>query len=263
MKFEATPGEEIIRPTPSFATLRSFRVWRRPAVNSGIRENTNDVAPRACQYSSLWNAWRRACGATYALGINDSRSGSWLLAATRRGDVDVDTRLPHCPHNPINPATDDLGTLGPGIRSSPATTTATNELILGADTIATTTTGVGGGFASRVITSPDSDLEEDKAVSATGNCSATASLSSGSWVMQMAALKAAAGSTSPPEVAVSVRASSTTLATGATQQFTATVTGTTNTACDLVSKLRNRHRFRLLHCAHRVTVTAPALPAGR
>jgi hypothetical protein len=48
------------------------------------------------------------------------------------------------PNSPINPATDDLGTLGPGIRSGPATTTATNELILGADTIATTTTGVRG-----------------------------------------------------------------------------------------------------------------------
>ena len=113
--------------------------------------------------------------------------------------------------------------------SGPATTTAASELILGADTIATTTTGVESGFTSRIITSPDSDLVEDKIVSATGSYSATASLSSGSWVMQMATFKAAATATSPA-VAVSVTPSSTNLVTGATQQFTATVTGATNTA---------------------------------
>src|ERR1035438_5892155 len=114
--------------------------------------------------------------------------------------------------------------------SGSATTTATSELILGADTIATTTTGLGSGFTSRIITSPDSNLVEDKVVSTTGTYSATTNLSSGSWVMQMATFKAATGSTSPPAVAVSVSPSFTNLATGATQQFTATVTGTTNTA---------------------------------
>src|ERR1022692_4011045 len=114
--------------------------------------------------------------------------------------------------------------------SGSATTTATSELILGADNIATTTTGLGSGFTSRIITSPDSDLVEDKVVSTTGSYSATANLSNGSWVMQMATFKAAAGRTSPPAVAVSLSPSSTHLATGATQQFTTTVTGTTNTA---------------------------------
>src|ERR1039457_613540 len=114
--------------------------------------------------------------------------------------------------------------------SGSATTTATSELILGADNIATTTTGWGSGFTSRIISSPDSDLVEDKVVSTTGSYSAAANLSSGSWVMQMATFKAATGSTSPPAVAVSLSPSSTNLATGATQQFTATVTGTTNTA---------------------------------
>src|SRR6202041_2841118 len=96
--------------------------------------------------------------------------------------------------------------------SGPATTTATSELILGADTIATTTTGVESGFTSRIITSPDSNLVEDKVVSTTGPYSATASLSSGSWVMQMAAFKAAAvAGSSSPAVAVSVNPSSTNL----------------------------------------------------
>ena len=67
--------------------------------------------------------------------------------------------------------------------SGPATTTAASELIFGADTIASTTTGVGSGFTSRIITSPDSDLVEDTIVSTTGTYNASASLSSGAWVM--------------------------------------------------------------------------------
>ena len=115
--------------------------------------------------------------------------------------------------------------------SGPATTTLANDLIFGADMVFTSTTAAGSGFTSRVITSSDGDIAEDKVVTTTGSNSATATLgSAGPWVMQMVAFKAAAGSTTPPAVTVSVSPSSTNLATDATQQFTATVTGTTNTA---------------------------------
>lgn len=69
------------------------------------------------------------------------------------------------------------------------TTTAANELIFGADTISTWTTGAGASFTARIITSPDSDLAEDRIVTATGSYSATATLSSGAWVMQMVTFK--------------------------------------------------------------------------
>jgi hypothetical protein len=74
--------------------------------------------------------------------------------------------------------------------SGAATTTAANELIFGADMVATTTTAAGSGFTSRIISSPDGDLAEDKIVTAAGSNSATASLSSGPWVMQMATFRA-------------------------------------------------------------------------
>ena len=48
--------------------------------------------------------------------------------------------------------------------SGSATTTSANELIFGADIVATTTTAAGSGFTSRVITSPDGDIAEDKTV---------------------------------------------------------------------------------------------------
>jgi len=97
------------------------------------------------------------------------------------------------------------GTSGTGAtaNSGTATTTVANELIFGADTISTTTGGAGSGFTSRIITSPDSDIAEDKIVTAVGSNSAAATVnSSGAWVMQMATFYAAGGGifadTTPP-----------------------------------------------------------------
>ena len=74
--------------------------------------------------------------------------------------------------------------------SGSATTTGANELIFGANTVATTTAAAGSGFTSRVITSPDGNIAEDMVVTTAGSYSATASLTSpGPWVMQMVAFK--------------------------------------------------------------------------
>ena len=75
--------------------------------------------------------------------------------------------------------------------SGSATTTNANDLIFGA-ALVSTTSGVGAGFTSRVVTAPDGDIAEDKVVSAVGSYNATATLSSGNWVMQMVAFKAPA-----------------------------------------------------------------------
>jgi hypothetical protein len=74
--------------------------------------------------------------------------------------------------------------------SGSATTTSANELIFGANMIATVTTGAGTGYTSRIITSPDGDIAEDKVVTTAGSNSATATLNSvGPWVMQMVTFK--------------------------------------------------------------------------
>ena len=78
--------------------------------------------------------------------------------------------------------------------SGAATTTAANELIFGAATVFTGVTGAGSGFTARIITSPDTDLAEDKVVTTTGSNSATAPVSpSGPWVMQMVTFAAVSG----------------------------------------------------------------------
>ncbi len=202
----------------------------------------NDTTSNVTSVSdSSGNAYALAVGPTIGTGLSQSiyfakdiASGSNQVTVTfDQAAAYPDIRiLEYAGLDTVSPL--DVSAAAAGNSSSassgPATTTATNELLLGADTIATTTTGVGGGFTSRIITSPDSNFVEDKIVSTTGSYSATASLSSGSWVMQMAAFRIAAGSSSPPSVAVNVSPSSINLETGATQQFTATVTGTTNTA---------------------------------
>jgi len=70
------------------------------------------------------------------------------------------------------------------------TTTYANDLIIGANLVQTGTTGAGAGFTSRVITQPDSDIVEDRIVTATGSYSATAPVSpSAAWIMQLAAFR--------------------------------------------------------------------------
>ncbi len=75
--------------------------------------------------------------------------------------------------------------------SAAVTTTNANDLIVGANMVSTLTSGPGAGFTSRVITSPDGDIAEDRVVSAIGSYNATAPLSSaGPWIMQMVTFKA-------------------------------------------------------------------------
>ena len=78
---------------------------------------------------------------------------------------------------------------GTTANSGSATTTAANELIVGANMVSSVTTGPGAGFTTRIITSPDADIVEDRVVTSTGSYSATAPLTSGDWVMQMVAFK--------------------------------------------------------------------------
>jgi hypothetical protein len=78
---------------------------------------------------------------------------------------------------------------GTTANSGSATTTAANELIVGANMVSSITTGPGSGFTTRIITSPDSDIVEDRVVTSTGSYSATSPLTSGAWVMQMVTFK--------------------------------------------------------------------------
>ena len=78
--------------------------------------------------------------------------------------------------------------------SGAATTTSANELIFGANMVATLTEAAGSGFTSRIITTPNGDIAEDKLVTTAGSNSATATLTdAGPWVMQMVTFSAVSG----------------------------------------------------------------------
>jgi hypothetical protein len=113
--------------------------------------------------------------------------------------------------------------------SGSATTTSANELIFGADMVATATEAAGSGFTSRIVTSPDGDIAEDKVVTTAGSNSATATLDgSGPWIMQMATFAAAAGA-APTVTSVSPNSGSTAGGTPVTITGTSFAAGATVT----------------------------------
>jgi hypothetical protein len=80
--------------------------------------------------------------------------------------------------------------------SGTVTTKNASDLLVAANVVWTSTTGPGSGWTQRLLT-PDGDIAEDRALTATGSVSASAPLSSGGpWVMQMVAFRAAKSSSS-------------------------------------------------------------------
>lgn len=104
--------------------------------------------------------------------------------------------------DPVSPVDVTAASTGSSATSSSgsAATTYAYDLLFGANLVQTVTTGAGSGFTKRELTSPDGDIAEDRMVAATGSYSATAPLSSGWWIMQMVAFRAAqsGGDTTPP-----------------------------------------------------------------
>ena len=93
------------------------------------------------------------------------------------------------PNNPLDTKAANSGS-STSSSSGSATTTNATDLIFGANTVYTYTTGPASGFTQRLLT-PYGDIAEDRMVKATGSYSATAPLGqSGPWVMQMVAFRA-------------------------------------------------------------------------
>ena len=140
--------------------------------------------------------------------------------------------------------------------SGAATTTVASELIFGADTVATLTKAAGSGFTSRIITSPNGDIAEDKVVTTAGSNSAAATLSaSGPWVMQMVTFSAVSGPT-PTVASVSPN-------TGSTAGGTAvTITGTNFAAGATVTFGSAAATSVVVVSSTSITATTPAGSAG-
>jgi len=165
------------------------------------------------------NAYTRAVGPTvisgvesqsiyYAKNIAAAVAGANTVTVTfSTAAVSPDIRiLEYSGADPANPVDVTAASSGNSAISSSGSVTTTNatDLLFGANIVQTTTSGPGSGFTSRLLTTPDGDIAEDRMVTATGSYSATASLSSGQWIMQMVAFRTpVSGGGATPSVNVS------------------------------------------------------------
>jgi uncharacterized membrane protein len=197
---------------------------------------------------SKGNVYTRAVGPTivsgaisqsiyYAKNIVAAAAGSNTVTVTfSTGAYSADIRiLEYSGADPNNPV--DVTAAGSGNSSSSssgsATTTNPTDLILGANIVLTLTSGPGGGFSSRMITSPDGDIAEDQMVSSAGSYSASAPLTaSGAWIMQMVAFRTPGA---PVLTSLAVTPTNPSIAVGGHQQFTATGTYSDGSHQDLTS----------------------------
>jgi len=101
-----------------------------------------------------------------------------------------------------SPVDATAGRTGSGTTSNSGSATTTNptDLLFAANIVRTFTASPGKGFTSRMITSPDGDIVEDRMAKATGSHNATATLNSaGPWIMQMVAFRTPiSGGITPP-----------------------------------------------------------------
>jgi hypothetical protein len=94
--------------------------------------------------------------------------------------------------DPAHPLDVASGASGSGSPSGSGIVATTNpgDLLFAANMVAAETVAAGSGYTSRLITTPDSDIVEDRIVSVTGSYQATATLTGGDWVMQLVAFQA-------------------------------------------------------------------------
>jgi hypothetical protein len=132
----------------------------------------------------------------YAKNIVSAPAGSNVVTVTFNTAVPwADIRiLEYSGLDPVNPF--DKTAYGSGttiLASSPSvTTTAATELVFGAGMTVRSFKTPGAGFTTRIITSPDADIAEDRNVTTIGSYSATASQNTtGAWLMHVVTFKAA------------------------------------------------------------------------
>jgi fibronectin type 3 domain-containing protein len=100
--------------------------------------------------------------------------------------------------NPVDVTAVGTGT-GTTASTVAVTTTNASDLLVAGNMVTTYTNAAGAGFTLRQRTPTDGDILEDRVVTSTGSYTATATLTSGGWIMQMVAFRAAGGAAPPAD----------------------------------------------------------------
>ncbi len=203
-----TSGSSVTVTLPSAQAAGNLNV-----VVVGWNDTTRSVQSVT---DSKGNAYVRAVGPTalagaatqsiyYAKNIAGAAAGANTVTVTFDGTANYpDIRVAeYAGLDPVNPFDGGVGASGSALTSDSGsfTTTMANELLVGANTVTKHTTSAGSGFTSRVMTSPDGDILEDRIATSTGGYNATAPVSGGSWVMQIAGFRAASAPSTAPSIA--------------------------------------------------------------
>jgi fibronectin type 3 domain-containing protein len=154
--------------------------------------------------------------------------------------------------NPIDTGVEGSGNSATSNSGNVTTTNALDTLVAGNYT-STGTSGPGAQYTQRLLTAPNGNILEDRAVTAVGSYNATAPLNaSGLWVMQMIALRVASGpppDTTPPSTPSNVQA---------TAASTSQINVTWNASTDNVGVTGYRvERCQGAGCTNFVQVAAP------
>jgi hypothetical protein len=203
--------------TPASVTVAYPSVQTAGDLNVVVVGINNATSTVQSVQDSAGNVYTRAIGPTLGTGLQQSIyyapnivGGSNSVTVTFTAPAPYpDIRI--LQYRGVSAVDVTAGASGSGTSSNSgaATTSATNALIFGANMVSSWTTAAGTGFTSRIITPIDSDIAEDRIVAAAGSYTATASIASGAWVMQMVVFKPV---TSPaPTVAAVAPASGSTL----------------------------------------------------
>src|SRR5262249_31405689 len=131
----------------------------------------------------------------YAPGIAASAAGANQVTVTfDRAAVYVDLRITEYAGLAASNAF-DAGVSGSGSGTAPDSgarpAPGPSEPRAAAGITSAVFTGPGTGYTSRVITTPDGDIVEEGLTTGSGSYRATAPLTSGTWILQLAAFRAA------------------------------------------------------------------------
>ncbi len=184
----------------------------------GWNDSTSTVTSIA---DSIGNTYVAAVGPTassgnatqriyYAKNITSASAGGNTVTVTFNTTVAYpDVRiLEYSGLDTSNPFDVGIGTSGTGITQNggSVTTTNANDLLVASNYVDDYSASAGSGYTERFITA-GGELVEDETVTSTGSYSATSTQgSSGWWIMQMAAFRAASsgGDTTPPSAPTSL-----------------------------------------------------------
>jgi hypothetical protein len=167
--------------------------WQDPAVAiTSVTDSSGNVyqvaIPAATSRSSP-----QSQAIFYAANINSAASGNSVTVTFSQPAMFVDLRVAEYSglsrSNPFDAGSTASGPAGLA-NSNAITTSADNELLIGAGMTLGTFSSGGFGFNTEVITSPNGDILEDQVVSAVGTYNSTATVND-LWLMQVAAFKAA------------------------------------------------------------------------